>query len=182
MQEFFPGVVPAFHSPPPAPTRPQPNPIQSTRDITKPQHHIQLPLLVPGHKYPKTGIKEIYGKTSVRVCAPIGMIPLHFRVLMAWDKYRLSYRSWALPLSPCSPPTPLHAGTLQVASSLLLLCHPNNARAQAQRASSRVIHYVIGSHFPRPFIPGLVSEAVTTGNLTCTGSTYPLPPQQDGGR
>ena len=44
-------------------------------------------LLVPGHKYPKTGIKEIYGKTSVRVCAPIGMIPLHFRVLMAWDKY-----------------------------------------------------------------------------------------------
>jgi len=44
-------------------------------------------LLVPGHKYPKTGIKEIYGKTSVRVCAPIQMIPLHFRVLMAWDKY-----------------------------------------------------------------------------------------------
>ena len=45
------------------------------------------PVLVPGHKYPKTGIKEIYGKTSVRVCAPIQMIPLHFRVLMAWDKY-----------------------------------------------------------------------------------------------
>ena len=44
-------------------------------------------VLVPGHKYPKTGIKEIYGKTSVRVCAPIQMIPLHFRVLMAWDKY-----------------------------------------------------------------------------------------------
>jgi len=36
-------------------------------------------------------IKEIYGKTSVRVCAPIQMIPLHFRVLMAWDKYRYMY-------------------------------------------------------------------------------------------
>jgi len=46
-------------------------------------------VLVLGHKYPKTGIKEIYGKTSVRVCAPIQMIPLHFRVLtMAWDKYQ----------------------------------------------------------------------------------------------
>jgi len=46
-------------------------------------------VLVPGHKYPKTGIKEIYGNTSVRVCAPIQMITLHFRVLMAWDKYIL---------------------------------------------------------------------------------------------
>jgi len=43
-------------------------------------------VLVPGHKCPKTGIKEIYGKTSVRVCAPTEMIPLHFRVLMALDK------------------------------------------------------------------------------------------------
>jgi len=140
LQEFFPGVVPAFHSPPPL-HPPDPNPTQSN--------------LLAISQNPST----------------IFSFP-----------YRLSYHSWALPLSPCSPPTPLHAGTLQVASSLLLLCHPNNARAQAQRASSRVIHYVIGSHFPRPFIPGLVSEAVTTGNLTCTGSTYPLPPQQDGGR
>ena len=44
-------------------------------------------LLVPGHKYPKTGIKGIYGKTSVRAWALIQMIPPHFRVLMAWDKY-----------------------------------------------------------------------------------------------
>ena len=55
-------------------------------------------VLVPGHKYPKTGIKEIYGKTSVRVCAPIGMIPLHFRVLMAWDKYCTTSTSSTVPL------------------------------------------------------------------------------------
>ena len=44
-------------------------------------------VLVPGNKYPKTGIKEIYGKTSVLVCAPIQMIPLQFGALIARNKY-----------------------------------------------------------------------------------------------
>ena len=55
--------------------------------VHKKKQRVSGGVLVPGHKYPKTGVKEIYGKTSVRVCAPIQMIPLNFRVLMAWDKY-----------------------------------------------------------------------------------------------
>jgi len=48
------------------------------------EKHGQVLVLLAGYlykySYPKTGIKEIYGKTSVRVCAPIQMILLHFWV------------------------------------------------------------------------------------------------------
>ena len=44
-----------------------------------PSSKLSLVFYLSGHKYPKTGIEEIYGKTSVRVCGPIQMIPLHFR-------------------------------------------------------------------------------------------------------
>ena len=95
-------------------------------------------VLVPGHKYPKTGIKEIYGKTSVRVCAPIQMIPLHFRVLMAWDKY-------GMPCGRCPS-----AGRLIRAASNPLFSGSNITRN------------------PRPARSVLIMVFVTTAAVACS--------------
>ena len=48
---------------------------------------ILVPVLVPGHKYPKMGGDHLYGRSDTHRCFNIYFFNPCFRVLMAWDKY-----------------------------------------------------------------------------------------------